>query len=440
MDELQILRAFRAGVRAPGAAERDRALGQLAAALESASRRRRRRRQVGAVALAAVALALALALLPGRIGRDRDVVERAGAGLPSGPVLHAVLEVPLRAVIDSPVPVRVTNVDLRTGVETPVVARTELWYDARQRRLHQLESINGAVVADSLQTRHGTVRSSGAGDSDPPTIDPGLGGFFEGYGRALEDGTVKVRGTGIVRGRRVRWLRFPPRPGPYAEDVAVDVKTERPVLLRQGCPGCAGQTTYRIATLQAVREDAADFSRPVRRDLHRVGRARIVEKNVSLRVAASALGGRTLWPGRALGSLRLTAVQLSKVTVRLAPPEPSTARTVRRTGLTFFYGGRLNRWGRVRVRRGEPYVTIGAATAAGVRFDGFDIDVESGSAVGSFWHSGLPAAGHALMTQSRGASYLLQLHTRGRYIEIQSSSRALALAAARALEQLSRRS
>jgi hypothetical protein len=435
VDELQVLREFRAEVRGPSPTERDRALEQLAAALEPASRRGRPRRRAVAIALVAAALALALALLPGRNGRDEDVVERAGAGLPTGPVLHAVLEVPLRALIDSPVPVRVTNVDLQTGVERPVIARTELWYDARRRRLHQLESINGAVVSDSLQTRRGTVRSSGAGDSEPPTIDPGLGAFFEGYGRALRDGTVQVRGADTVGGRRVRWLRFPPRPGRYAEEVAVDVKTDRAVLLRQGCPGCAGTTTYRIATLEAVGEAAADFSRPVRSDLHQVGRAKIAETNVSLRVAASALGRGALWPGRAVGGLRLTAVQLSKVTIRLAPAR-GTPRTVRRTGLTFFYGGRLNRWGRVRVRRGEPYVTVGEAIAAGVRFAGFNLDLQNDRVVGSLWRSGLPAPGKALMTWTRGAPYRLQLRTRGRYVEIESPSRRLALAVGRALEPL----
>ena len=118
--------------------------------------------------------------------------------------------------------------------------------------------------------------------------------------------------------------------------------------------------------------------------------------------------------------------------MRLAPPGSSRARTVRRTGLTFYYGGRLNRWGHMRFPPGEPYVTVAEATAAGVWFNGFHFDVFGGRAVGAS-RFGLPPVGEALMTWTGAGPYFLQLRTRGRYLEVDTSSRALALAAARSL-------
>jgi hypothetical protein len=311
----------------------------------------------------------------------------------------------------------------------PVLAQTELWYDARRRRLRQVDRVNGAVVFEVLETRQGAIDSLGSHDTEPATIESGLGAFFEGYKRALHDHSVRAQGTAVVGGRRVRWLRFPPKPGRYADEVAVDAETAKPLLIRHGCPSCVSATTYRIVALEGVREGAVRFSRPVRRGLHQVGRTKSVEKNVSLRQASTALGSGTLWPGRAVGSVKLTSIQLSRVAVRLAPPGSSRARTFRRTGLTFYYGGRLNRWGHVRFRKGEPYVTVAESTAAGVWFNGFHIDLFGGRAVGAPSRAALPRIGEALMSWTGAGPYIVQLRTRGRYVEIDSSSRALALAA-----------
>jgi hypothetical protein len=430
MDERRALREFRADVAAPDPVIREEARAVLVAAAEPPRRRRLTRRRVVALALATAALAAAVALVASQIGEgDKD---EAIAGLPNGPILHAVLDVPAEDLVAGPGRTHVVDVDLATGRTRKVQARSELWYDARLRRLHEVDSVNGAVVFEALETRRGTIDSLGSHDTEPATIYSGLGAFFEGYKRALRDKSVKVVGSGVVGGHRVRWLRFPPKPGRYADEVAVDARKATPLLIRHLCPGCVAPTTYRIVALEGVR--SAEFPRPVRRDLHQVGGPKVVEENVSLRDAVSAFGGRAVWPGRTVGGLRLTAIQLSRVTVRLAPPGSGRAKRVRRTGLTFYYGGRLNRWGHVRTRPGEPFLTVAQAAAADVRFRGFNLDVVNGNvAFVSAGPSGLPALGSALMTWTDGASTFLQLRTRGGYVEIDSSSRGLALSAARAL-------
>lgn len=430
MDERQALREFRADVAAPDAAAREQAREKLLAVVQPPRRRRLTPRRAAALAVAAATLAVALVLVPGWFGaHERD---DALAGMPSGPILHAVLEVPVQDLSGGPERAHVVNVDLATGRTQPVLARTELWYDARLRRLREVDTVNGTNVFEVLETRHGSVDSLGAHDTEPVTIDSGLGAFFEGYKRALRDKSVKVLGTEVVAGRLVRWLRFPPRPGRYADEVAVDAKTAEPLLIRHPCPGCDTPTTYRIVTLEAIREGAVRFTRPVRRGLHQVGRTKSVVENVSLRRASAALGEGTLWPGPVVGGLRLTTIQLSRVAVRLAPPDSSRARTVRRTGVTFYYGGRLNRWGHMRFPTGEPYVTVAEAAEAGVWFNGFHVDVFGGRSVGAS-RVGLPPPGEGLMTWTGAGPYVLQLRMRGRYVEVDSSSRVLALAAARSL-------
>jgi hypothetical protein len=433
MDELQLLQEFRSGVPGPDAEARNRALAQLLARIEPPRRSRHRVRAI--VLVAAVLAAAAVALLPGRIGRDRkvDPVGRALAAVAGGPILHAVLEVPVQDLIAGPETVHQTILDLASGAERPVMARTEIWYDARRQRLHQIESVNGAVTLDALETPRGTVDSVGGSDSQPPTIEPGLGAFFEGYKRALADESVDVRGTGTIAGRRVRWLRFPALPGQQAEEVAIDARTYEPLLLRQVCPSCASRTTYRIVALDGMRSAEADFSPPVRRDLHQVGRARTAVATVTLRRAAAALERPAIWPGRTVGRLRLTAVRFSRVTARLAE-HGGVARTVSRRGLTFFYGGRSNRWGSVRVRPGEAYASVAESSGGGLRFPGFNLDLANGAVVTSVVGTGLPPSGSAVATwREGGGPWLVQLRAGGLYVEIEASSRELAVAAARAL-------
>jgi hypothetical protein len=437
MDELQVLREFRSDIPGPDVEARKRALAQLLARIEPP---RRSRHRVRVVVLVTAALAAAVALLPGRIGRDRkvDPVDRALAAVAGGPILHAVLEVPVQDLIEAPEPVHQTILDLASGAEQPVMARTEIWYDARTRRLHQIESVNGAVLLDVLETRRGTVDSAGGSDSVPPTIDPGLGAFFEGFKRALEDESVTVRASGAIGGRRVKWLRFPALPGQRAEEVAIDAKTYEPLLLRQLCPGCVSQPTYRIVALDGIRNTEADFTPPVRHGLHQVGRTKTAVVNVTLRRAASALGLPAIWPGRTVRGLRLTTARLSRVTARLAKPGARTARSVSRRGLTFFYGGRADRSGRVRVRPGEAYASVAESTGGGLRFEGFNLDVQNGAVVTSLGGGALPPPGSAVLTWREGGPWLVQLRAGGLYVEIESSSRDLAVAAARALGPVQR--
>src|SRR2546421_3940813 len=94
MDELRVLREFRADVPGRDANARRHALAKLRATIEPPKRRPRPRRRLAVLALVAAVLAVALALVPGWIDRKRkvDVIDRALAGVSKGPILHAVLE------------------------------------------------------------------------------------------------------------------------------------------------------------------------------------------------------------------------------------------------------------------------------------------------------------------------------------------------------------
>ncbi len=94
-------------------------------------------RRVVAVAAAAAVIAGALALLPAQLDRRSPaMVEAALAAVSAGPVLHAVLEVPVEDITISPEPTHYTVADLATGEVRPVIAQMELWYDPNGRPLH----------------------------------------------------------------------------------------------------------------------------------------------------------------------------------------------------------------------------------------------------------------------------------------------------------------
>src|SRR5438067_2305906 len=82
---------LRSHVRAEERELRELARAELLAVVEPSRRRRLTRGRVAALVVTATTLAIALALVPARFGGDQR--DDALAGLPSGPILHAILEV-----------------------------------------------------------------------------------------------------------------------------------------------------------------------------------------------------------------------------------------------------------------------------------------------------------------------------------------------------------
>jgi hypothetical protein len=147
-------------------------------------RRRVLRLSLVAAGVSVVAVSAALALWPSGKG---GVLERARAAVGSGPVIHVVFR-------DE---VHETLVDLTTGRRTPLYEEHEQWYDAG-RGLRDVVRFNGHVQSEQVY---------GAGNL-PPQAAQTYAGVFDGYRRALDEGTATIRGEGTLGGRRVIWIHL----------------------------------------------------------------------------------------------------------------------------------------------------------------------------------------------------------------------------------------
>jgi len=432
MDELDVVRGFRAGVTAPGGLERARALARLEMVIGPAPppRPRMPRRRFALVVATAVALAVAAALLPGRLGggHGTGVLDRALAAVSTGPVLHVVLEVPVEQRWLAPGPVHVTVVDLTTNAERPVIARTELWYDPAGHRVHQQETVGGGLLWDLLETPAGSRDNLGRGDlaAGAPQIDPALGAFFEGYKRALADGSATAT-SGTVDGRAVQWLHFPGSGSGVAEEIAVDARTYQPLLLRAVCPECTRPpVTYRIVALEGVADAAANWTAPTPEEEHAVASFDSAAERTTVASISNELGGSALWAGRSVAGLDLSAVQLVHASTHSAVPPTPANRIASGLGATFVYGS----------AGGTSYAIIAESRTGGFRFSGFNFDVAGGT-VRAFGGAPVPPEGQAVVSSTQSDHWTVQLREGGFYVELDSPSRDTALAVARALEPVS---
>jgi hypothetical protein len=391
---------------------------------------RLRRRRVLALAAAAAVVAVAALLLPTRVTeRGRvDVVERALAGVSTGPVLHAVLELPQRERMLTSEPLEVSVVDLTSGHTRPAMSRIELWYDPNRRLLRQTNSIEGAVVFERLQTPDGVHDRRGSRESPgAPQIDPSLAAFFTGYREALEEGSATVVGSDVVDGRNVQWLRFPPsEEGWPPQEVAVDSESFEPQLLRTVCADCAAPPrAYRIVVLEGVGEHAADFT-PPRADPVRVAAFGGGRRQITASEAETELGRPALWAGRELGGLRLDEVQLVTPTMHSASPPTRENRIGLGRGLQVIYG---------EAKRGEPRLAIGQAEDYRFLFGSFNFNNAEVGVPLTIGHSGVPPEGEVALTGG-GAHWTAQLRKDGLFVEIDGPSRELVLEAARSLRRI----
>src|SRR2546421_2696338 len=391
MDELDVVRAFRAEVAAPGRSERASALARFEMVIGPAPppRPRRSRRRFALVVAAAVAVAVAAALLPGKFGdgHGAGVVDRALAEGSTGPVLHAVLEVPAEQSRASPGPVHLTIVDLTTNAERPLLARTELWYDPAGHRVHQQESVGGGLLWDVLETPAGSRDNLGRSDLAPgvPQIDPALAAFFEGYKRALADGSATAT-KGTVDGRAVRWLHFPSAGSSPAEEIAIDARTYQPLLLRAVCPDCTRPpATYRIVALEGVADAGANWTAPTPENEHAVASFDSRAEQTTVASISNELGGSALWAGRSVAGLDLSAARLIHASTHSAVPPTPANRIASGLGATFLYGV------------GASYATIAESRTGDFRFSGFNFDVAGGT-VRAFGGAPVPAEGEGVLS------------------------------------------
>lgn len=351
------------------------ALGAVLPSGASSRRHRRRRWWLAASAVAVVtSAALAAGLLLTTTGVQPSLVDRALAAVGDEPVLHVVT----RQTVPSPT----TLVELSTGrrITGSLVIRTETWFDQERALEHTITRVTGEPTQDVLLTPQGVTSESGPvwtcariaahpgeatranvscnfnGENGPtprhvpeppPTVDPALAGFVDGYRQALATGAARKIGEGTVRGRHVVWLEFrlpdpDTNPGDprvdFRERVAVDTDTYRPLVIIPVTDGAAGAAGYDVLEIGTVARPDADFSKP--KLLRSQGPTSIrfrVTDTIDLAQASGVLGTRALWPGPEIGGLKLVAVQRQEVTTGYGRDSGIPPRVT--PVVTLIYGG-----------------------------------------------------------------------------------------------------
>jgi len=327
------------------------ALGEVLSA-GGRPRSARRRWLAGGAAAAAVGAVAAAVLLFAATGVRPSLADRALAAVGDGPVLHVVTR--------RTVPSTATLLRLSTGrrvTPPPRVLTTEIWLDQERALEHTITRETGEPTQDTLMTPRGVTSESGpvwtcariaahpveatrahvscdvGGENGtkprhvpepPPPIDPALAGFVDGYRQALASGAARKIGEGTLHGRHVFWLEFrlpDPDTNPrdpridFRERVAVDSETYRPLVIIPVTDGVAARPGYDVLEIGTVARGDADLSRP--KLLHSRAPSSIssrVTDTIDLAQASKVLGSRALWPGPAIGGLRLVAVQRQEVT------------------------------------------------------------------------------------------------------------------------------
>jgi hypothetical protein len=258
--------------------------GDWEAVLRDADARRTRRlaRPVAAVTAAAAAL-FALALFQPWEAENPTVLERALAAVGAGPVLHVVLRGEWGG----------TRVDLETGERQPVHGENEIWYDSERGVVHHTSRLGGIVQYEEVY--------------EPRKPPPELVALGRDYRQALQSGTARVAGEGIVDGIAVFWITIRSsrdldvadgRLHDWRQQVAVSRETFEPVSLRDtldGEPGPLG-TRQRVLELELLPSGQGDFTasevETLRGKIFKEGR-----EPVPLEQAEETLGRTPLWLG-----------------------------------------------------------------------------------------------------------------------------------------------
>lgn len=321
----------------PTAEARDRARNAALAALQDEPRRRRRALLfLLPAAVAVVGAVVAVLATPWR--ESPLATDRALAALGDKPVVHAIVEQqrPLEIVVD-----------LKTGEERRIeVTRAEYWYDDERDSFRVRLSVAGRPVpgGEFLQTPEGSftdLEGIWPGSSYPPRLEPALERFARGYREALASGDATVVGEKTIDGRDAIILRFSLPGGPgerRSEEVAVDKDTYRPLRVRSHF-GHAPRWTLpwsqalRIVEIATISRDPRDFEPPKAGEPRLRSQKSVVERTLTPRQAATALGRPVFWPGRSVAGVSLAAIELMRLTTTW-----TDGRVTHERSLMFSYG------------------------------------------------------------------------------------------------------
>lgn len=383
--------------------------------LESRRHRRRIRRIAPLVVVVAAVCALVL-LAPWRQDGN-PFLGRALAAIGQDNVVHALVRA--RDPLDS-------VVDLTTGKTTPRLIENELWFDQQNDRLHVITRRGGQVIADTITTRAGGSSTQGpvaTRRGEPVSIDPALAGFISGYRNALITGQARVVASRQLAGVVTNLIEFAAR-GSAHEQVAVDTATGLPRAFWMLSPsGRVLQPEWRIASISSAPLEATDFATPQAATLPTRGGTVISVRPISVAAAADALQHqRSLWAGTRIAHLNLGAIQLQQLSA-----SHQRGETHRSPGLALLYG---TIGPPARASQQQPYIEILEATGPEQAY------AYAANGLSFNWYP-LPPGGQLDLTQLRRPTgpplWLGQLRHGHLYLTIEASSKALLLAAARAL-------
>jgi hypothetical protein len=433
----------------------------IADALVATQKRRRRRLPFARIGLAAAVIVVAavVALVSPWQGEGGGFVARALAALGDGQVIHVV------SLSDLP---GQTLVDLQSGAEQPVQARTEIWFDSARGLERSVSSSDGRVTQEELQTPQGAWTQDGRvytcawiaahpvaatrarvscnanGDNgttprhipEPlPALDPALSGFVSGYRDALANGSAQRDGTGTVDGRPVEWLSFQeqsrtPVGAPaqsQIERVAVDTQSLKPVLVETLVNGQqVGET--RIVSIETLDRRSVDFSTPKQVPPGPSGSSVSSQRTVAAGDAAAALGGQFLWAGQSVDGLQLNETMLQQIVTGYG--RDSGIPYGHSTGVELVYGGPTD------PSSSADYVTVRESLQAEMLY-GFDGPERQAPAQGS-----MLVSSSQVMTAAPGTSQAVPtgktlwyglLEQDGVYVSSEATSKTLLLDSAHAL-------
>jgi hypothetical protein len=393
-----------------------------------------RSRLIAAVVLV-VGLAIGAALVPGRfVGHDTTFVDRALAAISQQPVLHAVIEIPAESFWSGGSGyARFRIVDLRTGATRPVMERSEIWFDSQRQLLRRIDSNEGAVQWSFLQTRNRTIDARGrANTSASPHVEPALTTFLTGYRAALVSGKAHDIGPGVVRGRKVEWLRFPSGTAGVYDSVAVDRKTFKPISLHLGIGPSAETRDWTIATLEGMARKRGTFALPPIKKPRTNGRYSNVERRlISIRDASTLLQTQALWAAPGTLPHRFSGVYFENYSRHSALPATKRNTVGRGLGLMFLYGAKIQSNGGWRVPPGTPYISIVETTS--FRYGPGNFPNSSGDQPLTIARAPLPPEGQIALSAFGPDNCTGQLRRNSLFVEIDGSSCAILLRAARHL-------
>ena len=252
-------------------------------AVRRAARGRRLRRwplRAGLVLAVVAAVAVAVLAWPFQ-AQQGGLLERALAAIGEGPVLHVVVQTPNRA----------TLIDLSSGSRKRLQGESEVWYDSRRRLAHYVYRLGDVVQHEGVSKL-----------KEAPVEFAALA---RDYRRALETGSARVAGDGIIDGERVAWItiarrvdrdRAEGRDHVWARQVAVSRRTFQPLALAQRRDDDTGpRIDHRVLQLELLPAGAGDFTTSARDPLAR--RYRKDRRPIPLAQARATLGRTPLWLG-----------------------------------------------------------------------------------------------------------------------------------------------